>query len=346
VTINWATGFDPKTGRPIENPQARYGVTGKQFVAKPGAAGGHAWQPMSYSPDTGLVYIPALDLEMPFALERGRKTSRYTFNIGYDFLGASLPQDPAIKSAAKAGAVGHLAAWDPVTQKEVWRVQYAEAWAGGVLSTGGNLVFQGAATGHINAYDARSGEKLWSAPTQAGVVAAPITYEVDGEQFVAVVTGWGGAFAIAGGEIARDKRAPVNTPRVLAFSLNGKHALPAPSMVARPSIQLPPSSAPAAVIAKGKALYHPYCSNCHGDAAVSGSFLPDLRNSPALLDTATWQRIVHDGQLQSRGMVGFAAELNNDDLEAIRSYVIARAHEMNAEQKGSSATGSADSAGR
>src|SRR5262249_18087672 len=178
------------------------------------------------SPETGLVYIPALDMPMSFALEKNRKPSRYTFNIGYDFLAASLPQNAATKADAKLAAVGHLAAWDPVAQKEVWRVQYSEPWAGGVVSTAGNLVFQGSAMGQLNAYDARSGTRLWSAPTQAGIIAAPMTYQVNGEQYVAVVTGWGGAFANAAGEIAQKKHAPLNTPRVLVFSLKGKDALP------------------------------------------------------------------------------------------------------------------------
>jgi quinohemoprotein ethanol dehydrogenase len=332
VSINWATGFDVWTGRPIENPEARYGVTGKPFIAKPGAAGGHAWQPMSYSPTTGLVYIPALDMEMPFSLEKQRKPSRLTFNVGYDFLAASLPQDATTKNAAKAGAVGHLAAWDPTTQKEVWRVSYAEPWAGGVVSTAGGLVFQGSAMGQLNAYDASNGTLLWSTPTQSGIVAAPMSYQVNGEQYVAVLTGWGGAFANAAGEIAQKKHAPVNTPRVLAFSLTGKDKLPTLPTPSDVLAQPPPNDANANTIAKGKALFHPYCSNCHGDAAVSGGFIADLRNSPALGDARTWRRIVFDGQLQANGMVAFSSELSLEDVEAIRSYVIARAHESHSER--------------
>ncbi len=337
VSINWATGFDVWTGRPIENPDARYGETGKPFIARPGAAGGHAWQPMSFNPDTGLVYIPALDMEMLFSLGKSRKPSRLTFNVGYDFLAASLPQDAATKVGTKARAVGHLTAWDPVNQKEVWRVQYDEPWSGGVLSTAGNLVFQGNATGELNAYDARTGTRLWSAQTQAGIVAAPMAYQVNGKQYVAVVTGWGGAFANAAGEIAQSKHAAVNTPRVLVFSLNGKDSLPPPQAPEFVLAVPPPNNATASTIAKGKALYHPYCSNCHGDAAVSGGFMPDLRNSPALADATSWRHIVFDGQLRDRGMVAFSAELSVDDVEAIRSYVIARGNEAQASARSTSA---------
>ncbi len=332
VTINWATGFDPKTGRPIENPVARYSRTGKTFVAMPGAAGGHSWHPMSYSPATGLVYIPALDLGMPFAPETNRKTSQYTFNIGYDFAATSMPQDKLIKDTVKAGSVGHLAAWDPVAQKEVWRVDYKEPWAGGVLSTAGNLVFQGTAMGEFIAYSADKGTKLWSAPTQAGVVAAPVTYEVDGQQYVAIEVGYGGALAIAAGEIARDKHiAGNNKPRLLVFALGGTDSLPPQENFTLP-LNPPPSTASAAVIDKGFHLFHPYCNNCHGDAAVSGSSIPDLQHSAVLADAAAWESIVLGGARKDRGMVSFAKELNKDDAEALRAYVIQRAHETIAEQ--------------
>jgi len=333
VTINWATGFDPKTGRPIENPEARYSRTGKTFVAMPGAAGGHSWHPMSFSPATGLVYIPALDLGMPFAPETNRKTSQYTFNIGYDFAATSMPQDKLIKDSVKAGSVGHLSAWDPVAQKEVWRVDYKEPWAGGVLSTAGNLVFQGTAMGEFIAYSADKGTKLWSAPTQAGVIAAPVTYEVDGQQFVAVQVGYGGALAIAAGEIARDKHiAGNNKPRLLVFALGGTGKLPPDQVVTLP-LNPPASTATAAVIDKGFRLFHPYCNNCHGDAAVSGSSIPDLQHSPVLADAAVWESIVLGGARKDRGMVSFANELNKEDSEALRAYVIHRAHETLAEQK-------------
>lgn len=333
VTINWATGFDPKTGRPKEAPNARYSKTGKTFVAMPGAAGGHSWHPMSFSPQTGLMYIPALDMGMPFAAEVGRKTSKYTFNIGYDFVATSMPQDPVIKKAVKDASVGHLSAWDPVTQKEVWRVQYKEPWAGGVLTTAGNLVFQGTAMGEFVAYSADKGARLWSAQTQTGVMAGPVTYEVGGEQYVAVQVGYGGALAIAAGEIARDKHiGGPNTPRLMVFKLGGTAQLPAAQKVELP-LNPPPATASAEVVDKGFRIFHPYCNNCHGDAAVSGSAIPDLQHSPTLADAAAWESIVLGGARKDRGMVGFADELTKEDAEALRAYVIHRAHETLAERK-------------
>ena len=338
VNVTWAKGFDPKTGRPIENPAARYSKTGKTFVSQPGAGGGHSWHPMSFSPETGLVYIPALDLQMSYTSELNRKPSKYTFNIGYDFAAASLPQVAAIKAGAKAGAVGHLSAWDPVAQKEVWRVQYAQPWAGGVLSTAGNLVFQGTPMGELIAYSADKGTKLWSATTQTGIVAAPVTYEVDGEQYVAVEVGYGGALPIASGEIARDKHAPTNTPRILVYALGGKDTLPVDQPLALP-LDPPTSTAPTAVIDKGFKVYHPYCSNCHGDAAVSGSFIPDLQHSPALADESIWESIVLGGARKARGMVSFSDELSKEDADAVRAYVIYRANQTLAEQKAAKPAG-------
>jgi PQQ-dependent dehydrogenase (methanol/ethanol family) len=333
TTINWATGINPRTGRPIENPAARYDLSGELFTAQPGPAGGHSWHAMSYSPKTGLVYFPALDMGQGYKSAPLDLVSQFKFNIGYDFVATSLPQDPQIKAAAKAGTVGRLLAWDPVAQKVAWSVQETAPWTGGTVATAGNLVFQGKAMGQFVAYDATNGKQLWSAPTQAGITASPITYSIDGKQYVAVVTGWGGAFAIAAGEIAKAKRAPTNMPRVLVYSLDGRDKLPpAPDPAVLP-LQPPQDFGDADVLARGMALYHPYCSNCHGDAAISGSFIPDLTRSPAIADAAMWKRIVLEGERSARGMVNFSAELSAADAEAIRAYVVHRAHQVQAESR-------------
>src|SRR5208337_4865175 len=147
-------------------------------------------------------------------------------NTGVDFNAGSLPQDPKIKAQIMASLRGHLAAWDPVARKEVWRAELGHPWNGGVLSTAGNLVFQGTGMGEFAAYRADTGERLWSAETQAGVLAAPVSYEIDGEQYVAVEVGWGGAFGLAAGELALVSHTASNLPRVLVFKLGGAAALP------------------------------------------------------------------------------------------------------------------------
>jgi alcohol dehydrogenase (cytochrome c)/quinohemoprotein ethanol dehydrogenase len=188
-------------------------------------------------------------------------------------------------------------------------------------------VFQGTAMGEFTAYQADSGAKLWSAPTQAGVIAAPISYEIDGEQYVAVEVGWGGVFGLAPGELTLDKHSKDNIPRVLAFKLKGTDVLPEPPPPPVQTLQPPPDKASDAVVAEGKKQYHTYCGTCHGDTAVSSGLVPDLRYTPALHDPKLWQSIVHEGALKSAGMIGFSAELAPQDVEKIRAYVIRRAHE-------------------
>ena len=325
--VNWATGVDMKTGRPIENPQARYGETGKPFLSVPGPGGAHNWQPMSFSPLTGLVYLPVTEMAFPYVPDAKFKTRIVGWNTGADFDAGSLPQDEKVKADAKEHLKGHLAAWDPVAQKEVWRIQYDEPWNGALLSTAGNLVFEGTAMGDFVAYQANDGTRLWSAPTEAGVIAAPITYEVGAEQYVAVEVGWGGIFGLAPGELTLEKHTRSNTPRVLAFKLNGTDTLPATESAPAKTLNPPPDKATPAVLTAGKALYHTYCGTCHGDAAVSVGILPDLRYSAMLNDPKAWQSVVHDGALKGNGMIGFSPELSAQDLDKVRAYVIHRAHE-------------------
>ncbi len=127
-----------------------------------------------------------------------------------------------------------------MAQKEVWRVQYEHPWTGGVLATAGDLVFAGSGSGEISAYKADTGAKLWTGETQAGVLAAPMTYEVNGEQYVAIEVGYGGAFALAAGPLALDAHVKGNSPRVLAFKLGGKSKLPAAEEPAPRKLAPPP----------------------------------------------------------------------------------------------------------
>jgi alcohol dehydrogenase (cytochrome c)/quinohemoprotein ethanol dehydrogenase len=208
----------------------------------------------------------------------------------------------------------------------VWRAQYDQPWNGGVLATAGNLVFQGNSMGEFAAFQADDGKRVWSVQTYTGIVAAPVSYEVKGEQYVAVEVGWGGAFGLAAGVLAHDSQVNRgNLPRLLAFKLNGADSLPGPPNIDHP-LGPPPDTATAAVVAQGKLYYHTYCSMCHGDSAVSGGVLPDLRHSVSLGNTSMWQSIVHDGVRQANGMVSFAEQMNKDEIETIRAYVVHRAN--------------------
>jgi PQQ-dependent dehydrogenase (methanol/ethanol family) len=324
--MTWASGLDEK-GRPKVNREARYDLSGKPTAVVPGPGGAHAWQPMSFSPLTGLVYFPVMEAGFMFVPARNLKHSSIGWNTGVDFNAGSLPEDPAALEGIKQQIKGHLVAWDPVAQKEVWRAQFDHPWNGGTLATAGNLVFQGNSMGEFAAYRAGDGQKLWSAPTQAGVLAAPISFEIDGEQYVAVEVGWGGAFGLAAGELARDAHLAANLPRVLVYKIGGTAKLPE-----LPAAELTPVEPPAqigdqATWTAGKAVFHTYCSVCHGDSAVSGGVIPDLRLSAITRDPGAWDSIVRGGERTPRGMVSFAAEVSSQDSEKVRAYVIHRAHE-------------------
>jgi PQQ-dependent dehydrogenase (methanol/ethanol family) len=327
AVTNWAKSIDLKTGRPNVESGARYSETGKPFVAMPGPGGGHSWQPMSFSPETKLVYIPVTEAGFPFIPEKGAKLRELAWNTGIDFNSGSLPQDPKVKAAIKSSLKGHLAAWDPVARKELWRAELGTPWNGGVVSTAGNLVFQGTAMGEFVAYRADTGERLWSAETQAGVLAAPITYLVDDEQYVAIEVGWGGAFGLAAGELARDSHTASNLPRVLVYRLGGNAVLPALAAAAPAILEPPPDLANVATLGAGKALYHTYCSTCHGDSATGSGVLPDLRYSALIKNPKAFDMTVREGARADKGMVGFKDEITPQDLEKIRAYLIHRANE-------------------
>jgi quinohemoprotein ethanol dehydrogenase len=327
VPVNWASGIDMKTGRPIENPEARYYKTGKPFVGSPGAGGAHSWQPMAYNPDTGLVYIPANFAAFPYFNDPNWQHKKLGFNTGVNFGDAAMPAIPAVREGAAAATTGALIAWDPLTQKEAWRVPYPGPSNGGLLSTKGGLVFQGTAGGDFNAYDAANGKKLWSTAAGTGVVAPPITYKLDGQQYVALLAGWGGIWSLAPGILSNKSGAVRNVSRLLVFKLGGKAQLPASTMLDRGPLDPPASTASAQTIALGGQRYGRYCGTCHGDAAVAGTVIPDLRHSGALENAATWSMIVHGGALKANGMVSFAPVMDKAEIEAVRQYVIKRANE-------------------
>lgn len=327
VPVNWAKGVDPKSGRPIENPEARFDKTGKPFFSSPGALGAHSWHPMAYDPDKKLVYIPAQLASFPYFPEAGWKPKKLGFNTGVDSGAAAMPADAAIRAAARKATTGALIAWDPVAQKERWRVDFKGPWNGGILATKGNLVFQGSAAGNFVAYASDTGKQLWSFPAQTGVVAAPVTYRIGNDQYVAVLAGWGGVWAVAPGVLS-DLSGPVrNISRLLVFKLGGTAKLPAPPPLNALPLDPPADTAKPEQIAQGGYLYGRYCSVCHGDAAVAGSIIPDLRHSGTLASPENWQTIVHDGALSANGMVAWKSVMSAPEIDSIRSYVIRRAHE-------------------
>ncbi len=328
VPINWASHVDLATGRPVLTGAANY-LDGKgPKLIVPSFLGAHNWQPMSYHPGTGLVYLPAQ--ETGAALEAQAEPlflpTKKVVNIGLNV--PELPEDPKVVQQISEMWKGRLLAWDPVKQKAAWSVEYPTAWNGGTLATAGNLVFQGTADGRAVAYAADTGKKLWEARLNSGAMAGPVTYTVKGEQYVTFMVGWGGSFPNIAGPLSL--RANVKPEaRVVTFRLDGKGVLPAPN---RQAVALPPLrelTANEEQLKGGRMLFNGLCANCHGLNAVSGGVVPDLRYlTPKKHDE--FLGIVAGARI-NRGMPGFAEVLKLEDMETIRQYIVKRAHELKAE---------------
>ena len=324
---NWTTGIDAKTGRPQIAEAARYEKTGETFVSMPGALGAHSWQPMSFSPKTGLVYIPVNNAAFPYAAAKDWKPSAIGFQTGTDGGKVAMPADKAARDGAAAATTGALVAWDPVAQKAAWTVPYKGPWNGGTLATAGNLVFQGSAAGEFAAFSADKGAKLWAFPAQSGIIAAPMTYSIKGEQYVAIMVGWGGVWDLAVGTLANKSGSVRNISRLLVFKLGAKRQLPPPPPSSKLVLDPPAFRGKPEQVAAGSDHYARYCSVCHGDAAVAGGLVPDLRHSGTINSPDAIRAVVIDGALKHNGMVSFSSALKAEDVESIRQYLIKRANE-------------------
>jgi quinohemoprotein ethanol dehydrogenase len=316
TVITWAKGIDLKTGRPIENPDIRYenGLT----EIWPGTVGGHNWQAMSYSPKTGLVYIPIQQIGGSFARDPS-KDNDASFNV------MGLIVGPIIKKPGDGK--GKLVAWDPVAQKEAWSVQHDFLWNGGTLATAGGLVFQGTADGLFHAYDAKSGKDLWDYNAGLGIIAAPMSYSVGDKQYVSVLVGWGGTVAAMSKVMDVGWKYGAQPRRLLTFALDGKatlppspprdmtvHALDDPNLVLKP-----------ADVAAGHGLSI-MCAACHGAGFHgSGAPGPDLRESGAALDLTAFTEVVRQGRPE-RGMPAFPT-MTDEQLRQLQAYIRARARE-------------------
>lgn len=320
--ISWAYGIDIKTGRPIENPEARY-LDGKTIMVHPTGMGAHSWQPMAFSPQTGLAYIPAQDFASSFTHDPDYKPQPYTRASGLK-AGGAIPQDAKLRASIPGRANARLVAWNPVTQKEAWRVPHEYAGNGGVLATAGGLVFQSAASGIFNAHDAATGKLLWSFDAQATAQGGPISYRIDGVQYIAIAIGNGGSAWLAGGMATAQKKGPP-TGRVLVFKLGGKAAYSRVATLPEPVPAPPAIAASLQAIAEGAKSYANYCAGCHGFGAISGQVTPDLRRSATLQDREMFRAIVQEGLLLGNGMPRFGAALDKTEVEAIRAFVASEA---------------------
>ncbi len=320
VPANWAERVDLKTGRPIETPGARY--QREPFVSTVGGAGAHNWQPMSFNPRTGLVYIPAQQVPFVYSKEEPFVYRPGEWNLGVNLTGTPLPEDAAARAEIAAGLEGRLLAWDPVRQREVWRVTHDGPWNGGTLTTAGGLVFQGLTDHTFRAYAADDGRELWRHPTQDAILTGPISYAVDGVQHVAVTVGNGGGLPLTLPTFGE----PAATPngRLLVFKRGGTASLPNRALTLPPPVLVDVTLSPQQA-AEGFELYGRYCSACHGIESLTAGVLPDLRRSPALAEPELWRAIVADGAFEAKGMVGFGDKLDAAEVEVLRGYVAQQA---------------------
>ena len=328
VPVNWATHIDLDTGRPVENPEARYNESGESFIVSPGALGGHNWYPMSFSQNSRLVYIPITENYMGYVDDSEFVTSATGWNTGID-LARGFGMVMRTPGLPEQGTF--LQAWDPIAQQEVWRVKH-EAVNGpaGVLSTGAGLVFQGNRAGEFVAYDDLTGEKVWSTLTQAGTMAAPATFEVDGQQHLALLVGSPALPSEGPGAAAPTTLASTNNSRLLVYRIGGEVELPRIPMQTETDIEfeIPQTDASSEFIASGETSYNRNCAVCHGNEGISlrPDTYPDLRRSSRMINQESWEAVVLEGELQDEGMVSFSNVLDDGEAEAIRSYIISRAN--------------------
>ncbi len=321
----WASHVDMNTGRPVETENADHHSEAQ--VTGPAPTGGHNWQPMAFNAVTGLVYIPAMESQAEYST-----AGEFTYLKGPHWnMGQTDSQDmaelmtnvsPALMAAIiKRTMKGKLLAWNPATQQEAWRVDHPTMWNGGVLSTAGNLVFQGTGDGRFVAYAADTGETLWQTDTQTGVIAPPVTYEIDGTQYIALMAGWGGAGGLL---VHLPGSASAGNGKLLVYKLNGDATLP--PLPPRPPMPEPPARRGTDdTIAQGATLYTQHCMRCHGVALNGDGLIADLRQLSEG-SHAAFQQIVRGGILSSIGMISFADVLTEQEVESIHDYVVHGAH--------------------
>ncbi len=301
----WAERIDLTTGRPVDTPNNRY-ETGPVNIW-PSAGGAHAWQTMAFDPQTGLVYVPTMQIGV-----------RYGQHSGQALYGGLAIETVREDDRDNKGA---LVAWDPVRQSARWTVRHDHPFNGGALATAGGLVFEGDADGYLCGYDAATGAVLWRFNAGLGIIAAPISYQVDGRQYLSVLVGYGSTNMMgvmnAGWKFGAQPR------RLLTFALDGRAVLPpgnprdfAVHAVDDPALQIDVTRA-----TQGAGLFTLRCSGCHGIRAESaGPPAPDLRESRLALNRDTFVRVVHDGILVSHGMPGFT-DLDEGQLDGLYEYV-------------------------
>ena len=312
--VTWAERIDLTTGRPVEKPNIRY-ETGESILY-PSMIGTHNWQDMSFNPTAGLVYIPFMQL--------GAKYSTNVVAGEFSFGGVT----PRAHKETEEDGTGALVAWDPVQQKQRWKVPHKTIWNGGTLATAGNLVFQGTADGKFTAYDATEGTQVWQFDAGLGIISAPISFAVKGKQYVSVLVGYGGTAAALSPIMNVGWKFGAQPRRILTFSLDGKQTLPPsppPDMTVR-ALDVPSVKLDEAGLEKGRMLSI-YCVACHGPNFQSaGTPGPDLRESKIALSEDSLWSVLNQGILMQRGMPRYE-QLTRDQVHSLYLAIRASARE-------------------
>lgn len=321
VPVDWAERVDLATGRPVEAASVRYAGE-KESRQSSGALGGHNWQPMAFNPGLGLVYIPAQVSHGSYADRKDFSFTAGAWNTGMrrNVAGPSAGRT-APPNAQTPKAYGELVAWDPAAGRARWRVRSPQAWTSGVLATGGGLVFHAAGRAFA-AYDAATGRPLWSYDIGANAIAPAMSYELDGEQYVALMVGYGGAGGMGGDQ-------PRRKGRLLVFKLGGTAKPPPyPEPAAFPPLDLAGAEPSKGDADRGAKLYGQFCGTCHG----GGVFLPNLPRSPTILSEPGFRAVVLDGARKDAGMAPFRRFLGEADAEDLRAYLLWKARTNSAPQ--------------
>ena len=327
--INWATGIDTATGRPVETDYGRFVNENAEIFPSP--FGAHNWQPMAYNKKTNLVYLPVRDLLMLYANDPNWKYNHASAGFGSGiFWNTAIGYDsskPLRKEKNAPKISERLAAWDPIAQKEVWNVPHNGLWNGGVLTTSAGLVFEGTSDGKFMAFDATDGKVLWEKDLGTGIIASPVSYQVDDTQYVSIAAGWGGAM---GKQIKFT--AQINPGTVYTFALNKNARMPVfPKAASKKLIEMP-FTATTGQIQHGGLLFNQYCGTCHTDIGTGGGTIPDLGYTSEARHRM-FKDILLKGLLSSNGMPDFSGRLSEQDVTDIQSYVLASAKNQLANQK-------------
>ena len=308
--VNWATGYDDR-GRPIEVAAARGDLP---YDSIPGPYGAHNWHSMSFNPQTGLAYLPVHNVPLNLVDDKdwslaSQRPGQFASGLGWNVAKLVNVTPPASKP------FGRLVAWDPVAQKEAWRVEHVSPWNGGTLTSAGNLVFEGTADGRFMAFNARTGERLWESPVGTGIVAAPVTYEIDGVQYVSIAVGWGGVYGKA--QRATERQGP---GRVYTFVLGGRAPLPENAQYALGALVSGVKYDPAHV-REGTLLYVSNCALCHGVPGVDrGGTIRNLGYVSAD-EISNLEAFVFKGPHVSQGMPDFTGKLTAEDVTRIKAFI-------------------------